>query len=72
MKKTKEQIIKELDALQKNYADEKQTLGEVMNKMQEQLYVLNGNNTDLELMMQTYEKTVLVLTKRLIEARERL
>ena len=71
MRKTKEQLIEELDTLQKNYADEKQTLGEIMNKLHQSLFEKNQENTDLELMMQAYEKTLLVLTKRLIESRER-
>ena len=70
MSKTKQELIEELDALQKNYADEKTTIGETLNSMSNQLIEERTTRMNLELMMVQYEKTIMILTKRLLEARE--
>jgi len=70
MTKTKQQLVEELDALQQNYADEKSTIGETLNLLSSKLATEQTNRMNLELMMVQYEKTILILTKRLMEARE--
>tara|TARA_R110000824_G_scaffold141153_4_gene307599 strand:+ start:1140 stop:1355 length:216 start_codon:yes stop_codon:yes gene_type:complete len=70
MSKTKQELIEELDALQRNYADEKTTIGETLNSMSNQLIEERTIRMNLELMMVQYEKTIMILTKRLLEARE--
>ena len=70
MSKTKQQLIEELNALQQNYADEKSTIGETLNALTSKLATEQANRMNLELMMVQYEKTILILTKRLMEARE--
>ena len=70
MSKTKQQLIEELNALQKNFADEQTTIGETLNALTSKLAREQTNRMNLELMMVQYEKTILILTKRLMEARE--
>jgi len=70
MRKTKAELIEELDALQQNYADEKASIGQTLNAMQNQLVALKDENRNLKLMMDQYEKTLMIMTKRLLEARE--
>jgi L-lactate utilization protein LutC len=70
MRKTKQQLIEELDALQQNYADEKASIGQTLNAMQNEIVALKQQNTNLNLMMDQYEKTLMIMTKRLLEARE--
>ena len=70
MRKTKQQLIEELDALQQNYADEKASIGQTLNAMQNELVTVKSYAGNLELMMAQYEKTIMILTKRLLEAQE--
>ena len=70
MRKTKQQLIEELDALQQNYADEKASIGQTLNSMQNEIIALKQQNANLNLMMDQYEKTLMIMTKRLLEARE--
>tara|TARA_B100000214_G_C23928696_1_gene609642 strand:- start:368 stop:583 length:216 start_codon:yes stop_codon:yes gene_type:complete len=70
MSKTKQELVEELDALQKNFADEKKTIGETLNTLSSNLATEQALRMNLELMMVQYEKTILILTKRLMEARE--
>tara|TARA_R110000824_G_scaffold222785_3_gene410569 strand:+ start:4336 stop:4551 length:216 start_codon:yes stop_codon:yes gene_type:complete len=70
MRKTKQQLIEELDALQQNYADEKASIGQTLNAMQNELVTVKSHAGNLELMMSQYEKTIMILTKRLLEAQE--
>tara|TARA_R110002020_G_scaffold293801_1_gene509558 strand:- start:1045 stop:1260 length:216 start_codon:yes stop_codon:yes gene_type:complete len=70
MRKTKQQLIEELDALQQNYADEKASIGQTLNAMQNELVAVKQQNINLELMMDQYEKTLMIMTKRLLEAKE--
>ena len=70
MRKTKQQLIEELDALQQNYADEKASIGQTLNAMQNEIVTLKQQNVNLELMMDQYEKTLMIMTKRLLEAKE--
>jgi len=70
MRKTKQQLIEELDALQQNYADEKASIGQTLNAMQNELMTLKNENANLHLMMNQYEKTLMIMTKRLMESRE--
>ena len=70
MSKTKQELVEELDALQKNFADEKKTIGETLNTLSSSLATEQALRMNLELMMVQYEKTILILTKRLMEARE--
>ena len=70
MSKTKQQLIEELNVLQKNFADEQTTIGETLNALTSKLAREQTNRMNLELMMVQYEKTILILTKRLREARE--
>ena len=70
MRKTKQQLIEELDALQQNYADEKASIGQTLNAMQNEIVALKQQNTNLNLMMDQYEKTLMIMPKRLLEARE--
>jgi len=70
MRKTKQQLIEELDALQQNYADEKASIGQTLNAMQNELIAVKQQNVNLELMMDQYEKTLMIMTKRLMESRE--
>ena len=70
MSKTKQELVEELDALQKNFADEKTTIGETLNTLSSNLATEQALRMNLELMMVQYERTILILTKRLMEARE--
>jgi hypothetical protein len=70
MSKTKQELVEELDALQKNFADERTTIGETLNTLSSNLATEQALRMNLELMMVQYEKTILILTKRLMEARE--
>ena len=70
MSKTKQELVEELDALQKNFADERTTIGETLNTLSSNLATEQALRMNLELMMVQYERTILILTKRLMEARE--
>tara|TARA_R110002020_G_scaffold206880_1_gene412277 strand:- start:1075 stop:1290 length:216 start_codon:yes stop_codon:yes gene_type:complete len=70
MRKTKQELVEELDALQQNYADEKASIGQTLNAMQNELVAVKQQNINLELMMDQYEKTLMIMTKRLMESRE--
>ena len=72
MKKTKMDLIKELEALQQTTADERESLGKVLNEQQQALNWTRSELNDARLMLESYEKTILVLTKRLTEARKAL
>ena len=72
MKKTKMDLIKELEALQQTTADERESLGKVLNEQQQALNWTRQQLNDANLMLEAYEKTILVLTKRLTEARKAL
>jgi len=72
MKKTKQMLIEELQALQQTTADDKESLGKVLNEQQQALNWTRQQLNDANLMLEAYEKTILVLTKRLTEARKAL
>ena len=72
MKKTKMDLIKELEALQQTTADERESLGKVLNEQQQALNWTRSELNDARLMLESYEKTILVLTKRLTEAQKAL
>ena len=72
MKKAKMDLIKELEALQQTTADERESLGKVLNEQQQALNWTRSELNDARLMLESYEKTILVLTKRLTEARKAL
>jgi septal ring factor EnvC (AmiA/AmiB activator) len=72
MKKTKIDLIEELAALQQTTADERESLGKVLNEQQAALNWTRNELRDAGLMLESYEKTILVLTKRLTEARKAL
>ena len=72
MKKTKQMLIEELQALQQTTADDKEYLGKVLNEQQQALNWTRQQLNDANLMLEAYEKTILVLTKRLTEARKAL
>ena len=72
MKKTKQKLIEELQALQQTTADDKESLGKVLNEQQQALNWTRQQLIDANLMLEAYEKTILVLTKRLTEARKAL
>ena len=72
MRKTKMDLIKELEALQQTTADERESLGKVLNEQQQALNWTRSELNDERLMLESYEKTILVLTKRLTEARKAL
>tara|TARA_R110000824_G_scaffold274353_3_gene463049 strand:- start:117 stop:359 length:243 start_codon:yes stop_codon:yes gene_type:complete len=71
-RKTKLELVQELETLQQTTADERTSLGEVLNKQQESLVWVRTQLHETALMLETYEKTILVLTKRLMEARKAL
>ena len=68
MRKTKEQLIHELDELQKSFIDQRESLGQIVARQQEQINELNQLSVNLESYVQIYEKTILVLTGRLLDA----
>mgnify|MGYP003131628468 CR=1 FL=1 len=72
MKKTKQMLIDELNALQQTTADERESLGKVLNEQQQALNWTRSELRDANLMLESYEKTILVLTKRLTEAQKAL
>jgi septal ring factor EnvC (AmiA/AmiB activator) len=72
MRKTKMELIEELNALQQTTADERESLGKVLNQQQQELNWTRNELRDATLMLESYEKTILVLTKRLTEARKAL
>ena len=72
MRKTKMELIEELNALQQTTADERESLGKVLNEQQQALNWTRSELNDARLMLESYEKTILVLTKRLTEARKAL
>lgn len=72
MKKTKQMLLDELQALQQTTADDKESLGKVLNEQQQALNWTRQQLNDANLMLEAYEKTILVLTKRLTEARKAL
>ena len=68
MRKTKEQLIHELDELQKSFVDQRESLGQIVARQQETINELNQLSVNLESYVQIYEKTILVLTGRLLDA----
>ena len=72
MKKTKSELVEELNALQQTTADERKSLGTVLNEQQNSLNWTRAELNDARLMLEAYEKTILILTKRLTEARKAL
>jgi septal ring factor EnvC (AmiA/AmiB activator) len=66
------ELIEELNALQQTTADERESLGKVLNQQQQELNWTRNELRDATLMLESYEKTILVLTKRLTEARKAL
>lgn len=68
MRKTKEQLIHELDELQKSFIDQRESLGQIVARQQETINELNQLSVNLESYVQIYEKTILVLTGRLLDA----
>ena len=65
-------LLDELQALQQTTADDKESLGKVLNEQQQALNWTRQQLNDANLMLEAYEKTILVLTKRLTEARKAL
>ena len=72
MKKTKKELVEELVALQQTTADDRESLGKVLNEQQQTINWLGQQLMDSNLMLESYEKTIMVLTKRLTEARKAL
>ena len=72
MRKTKMELIEELNALQQTTADERESLGKILNEQQQSLNWTRSELRDAKLMLESYEKTILVLTKRLTEAQKAL
>ena len=72
MKKTKQMLIEELQALQQTTADDRESLGKVLNEQQQALNWNRQQLNDANLMLEAYEKTILILTKRLTEATKAL
>ena len=72
MKKTKKELVEELVALQQTTADDRESLGKVLNEQQQTINWLRQQLMDSNLMLESYEKTIMVLTKRLTEARKAL
>jgi len=68
MRKTKEILIHELDELQKSFVDQRESLGQIIARQQKQITELNQHSVNLESYVQIYEKTILVLTGRLLDA----
>jgi len=68
MRKTKETLIHELDELQKSFIDQRESLGQIIARQQEQITELKQHSINLESYVQIYEKTILVLTGRLLDA----
>lgn len=68
MRKTKEKLIHELDELQKSFVDQRESLGQIVARQQETINELNQHSNNLESYVQIYEKTILVLTGRLLDA----
>jgi len=72
MKKTKQMLIDELNALQQATADDRKKIGEVLNEQQRELNWTRTELVNANLMLETYEKTIMILTKRLSEAQKGL
>ena len=72
MRKTKQEIVEELNALQQTTATDRESLGRVLNEQQASLNWTRAELSDARLMLEAYEKTILILTKRLTEARKAL
>jgi len=72
MKKTKQMLIDELNALQQATADDRKKIGEVLNEQQQSLNWTRAELANANIMLETYEKTIMILTKRLSEAQKGL
>jgi len=72
MKKTKQMLIDELNALQQATADDRKKIGEVLNEQQRELNWARTELANANIMLETYEKTIMILTKRLSEAQKGL
>jgi len=72
MKKTKLELVKELEALQQATADDRKKIGEVLNEQQQSLNWTRTELANANIMLETYEKTIMILTKRLSEAQKGL
>jgi hypothetical protein len=68
MRKTKEQLINELNELQKSFIDQRESLGQIIARQQQQLTEINEYSVNLESYIKIYEKTILVLSGRLVDA----
>tara|TARA_R110002020_G_scaffold31469_8_gene98067 strand:+ start:1258 stop:1497 length:240 start_codon:yes stop_codon:yes gene_type:complete len=72
MRKTKIELIEELEALQQATADERVSLGKTLNDQQKALNWTRQELSNARIMLETYEKTIMILTKRLSEAQKGL
>ena len=72
MRKTKIELIEELEALQQATADERVSLGKTLNDQQKALNWTRQELSNARIMLDTYEKTIMILTKRLSEAQKGL
>ena len=72
MRKTKIELIEELEALQQATADERVSLGKTLNDQQKALNWTRQELSNARIMLETYEKTIMILTKRLLEAQKGL
>ena len=72
MRKTKIELIEELAALQQTTADERVSLGRALNDQQKALTWTRAELANANIMLETYEKTIMILTKRLSEAQKGL
>tara|TARA_R100000008_G_scaffold76535_1_gene56440 strand:+ start:5109 stop:5366 length:258 start_codon:yes stop_codon:yes gene_type:complete len=68
MRKTKEQLVNELNELQKSFIDQRESLGQIIARQQQGLNELKEYSVNLESYIHIYEKTILVLSGRLVDA----
>jgi hypothetical protein len=71
-RKTKQELVDEMALLEQRYVEMKTRLESTVNAISRANALLNMEKDDIELKAQQYEKTILVLSERLMNAREGL
>lgn len=71
-RKTKQELVDEMALLEQRYVEMKTQLEARVNALSRASVMVNMEKEDIELKAQQYEKTILVLSERLMKAREGL
>ena len=71
-RKTKTELVDEMALLEQRYVEMKTQLEARVNALSRASVMVNMEKEDIELKAQQYEKTILVLSERLMKAREGL